>query len=122
MGEQPVIPAAPAAFSWLTELVTRVPSHSLLALLFIYFLLVRDPEREAAFLQQDTEQRTGFATVLKSAQERADEQLSTARARCNEAILNATKMGDVNRQLIEENQELVKGLYSLIEKTCTRSP
>ena len=121
MGE-PVIPAAPATFSWLTELVTRVPSHSLLALLFIYFLLVRDPEREKQFLQQDTEQRAGFAAVLKSAQDRADAQLSTARERCNEAIANAAKMGGENQQLLEENQTLLKDLYSYIDKTCGRVP
>ncbi len=56
--------AAPhAQFSWLAELAQRIPAHSFMAGLFVYFLLVVFPEREAWYWSQLEKQRQITVTL-----------------------------------------------------------
>ena len=94
--------------------------------LFVYFILYVIPGREAWFYEQITEQRSVFAAARKEDDERTKHLLLDAHAQCNAAIdaafSTAKDQRMMNTQLLEENQQLLKDLYTFVEKTCTRSP
>ena len=121
MGEQSV---TPTPVTWISELLVRLPSHSLLAALFIYYILYIIPSRESWFYEQITAQRAAFATVRKEDEERTKLLLVDAHQQCNAAIATALSTAAQQRteatQILEEQEELIKGLYILVEKTCTR--
>ena len=126
MSEQPVTSAAPGPVGWISELLTRLPTHTFMAGLFVYFLLYVIPNREQFFYDQINQQREVFAAARKEDDERAKLLLLDAHAQCNAAIDAAFSTGKdqrmINTQLLEENQQLLKDLYTFVEKQCARTP
>ena len=94
--------------------------------LFVYFILVIQPGRESWYWDTIQEQRANFALARKEDEERTARLLTNAHAQCNEAIKTAISTAAQQRteatQILEEHEELLKGLYPLIEKTCQRIP
>ena len=104
----------PTPVTWISELLTRLPSHSLLAALFVYYILYVIPGREAWFWEQIEAQRSAFADTRKENEARTTMLLKDAHEQCNAAIETALSTGkdqrQINTQLIEKNQELLKNL------------
>jgi hypothetical protein len=67
-------------FSWLAELAQRIPAHSFMAGLFVYFLLVVFPEREAWYWAQLEKQRQIVLALHDQYQARNDRHIEKLEA------------------------------------------
>jgi uridine phosphorylase len=104
------MPGTPTV-SWVSELLQRVPSHMLLAALFIYTYFTVNPQRDAFFWQQFEKQRTLFIEVTQAAQARHDAQIKEIEAHCLTAFQAAEKTG-------QENQQLLQQLLTLLNRSA----
>lgn len=94
-------------FSWIAELLQRVPAHSFMAGLFVYFILSVIPAKEAWYWSQIEKQREQFFEARGAYELRKEAQLKIVEDQCYDNIKGVTTIGQSNHKLLEEIRGLI---------------
>ena len=115
----PSVDPASGGFSWVTELLQRVPAHSLMAGLFVYFILYIIPQKEAWYWGQLEKERTQFLAVRQAYEERKDEQIRNIEQLCYGAIQQDYSLSKNNEQRLIELHQLVTEQSDFVRQQCS---
>jgi len=107
-------PVPAPSFSWVAEIMQRVPAYTFMAGLFVYWILVVSPKREAWWWEQmQTHERDQAATaqVLLGRQEAALRELEI---KCYNQIADNRMMTIENRKTITDNYNLLMAQQAIL--------
>ncbi len=90
----------PATYSWVADLMQRVPAYTLMAGLFVYWILVVNPKREAWWWEEMTMQRKAGEAAAVELLRRQDLTIQSLETQCYQ-------MAKENSVLLRENSRIL---------------
>ena len=110
MPDSPPPAVMPTVLTWTSQLLDRMPSHTVMAALFLYFVLSVIPASETRHASALAAQRADFLATYTAFEERRNQDLKSVEDRCYAAIAADAAIAEENRRLNQRVLELVEEL------------